>query len=212
MDLRRLRLAATIALSVALAFWMCSPSVAADEHAAAAEHGAEHYVNTNPLSFDPDLALCTLIVFVLLMAVLGKFAWKPITAALDAREKRIADDIAAALRGNEQAKDLLKQYEARLTAAQEEVRGIIEEGRKHAAQLQDEILAKARTDATAEMNRAKREVEIARDQALQQLAETSANLAVDLAGKIVHAKLNAKDHATLIDEAVHRITPSVSRN
>jgi F-type H+-transporting ATPase subunit b len=191
---------------------MIAPTYAQDDAHAHDVHLGTHGANTQPEEFKTDLAIYTFVVFVCLMVILRAFAWGPITKALDAREKSIADDIAAAHRGHEEAKSLLKQYEARLTAAQEEVRGIIEEGRKHAAQLQDEILSKARADATAEMNRAKREVEIARDQALQQLAETSANLAVDLAGKIVHAKLNAKDHATLIDEAVHRITPSVSRN
>ena len=72
------------------------------DHAAGA-HGAEahddhgaHAANTNPLSFDPDLALWTLGVFVLLLLILKKFAWGPIVAGLDKREHKIADDIAAA--------------------------------------------------------------------------------------------------------------------
>jgi F-type H+-transporting ATPase subunit b len=197
-----------------LAVLCCSVQVACAQ-AAEHDHDAQHesddpFVNTNPLSFDPDLAICTLVVFGLLLAVLRKFAWGPISKALDDREHKIESDIAAAHRQNEEARELLKQYEARLAAAQDEVRAIIEEARRDAAVTQQEILAKAQADATAEMNRAKREVETARDQALQQLAETSANLAVDLAGKIVRAKLNASDHKTLIDEAVSRFKPAIA--
>ena len=43
--------------------------------------------------FDPDLAVFSAIVFLLLLAVLGKFAWPTITAALDERERKIADNI-----------------------------------------------------------------------------------------------------------------------
>jgi F-type H+-transporting ATPase subunit b len=184
-----------------------------DAHSATHDvHLGSHGANAKPEEFKTDLAIYTFVVFIVLMVILRAFAWKPITKALDERERRIADDIAAAMRGHEDAKKLLAQYEARLAAAQDEVRAIIEEGRKQATHLHDEILAKAREDAVAEMNRAKRDVETARDQALQQLAETSANLAVELAGKIVHAKLDAKEHGALIDEAVRRIAPSVSRN
>ena len=49
----------------------------------------------SPLSFDLELAICTLLVFFLMLAVLGKFAWKPIVAALEERERNISDNIAS---------------------------------------------------------------------------------------------------------------------
>ena len=207
------------ALIAGLVFAWASPVARAQQ----AEHddGHHHHLGmpdtsdknspaASPAEFRSDLAIYSFVVFLLLMAILRKFAWGPITKALDAREQKIAGDIAAAQRQNEEARELLKQYESRLAAAQYEVLAIIEEARRDASVTQQEILTKAQADATAEMNRAKREVETARDQALQQLAETSANLAVDLAGKIVRSKLNASEHKTLIDEAVSRFKPAIA--
>ncbi|HEX4132955.1 MAG TPA: F0F1 ATP synthase subunit B [Pirellulales bacterium] len=183
---------------------------AGHSHLGMPEPGSEA---TKPSELRADLAVWSFVIFLLLVAVLSKFAWGPIAKALDAREKRIADDLAAARHSNEEARQLLAQYENRLATAGDEVRGILDEGRRAAMMLHEEMLAKARADATAEMDRAKREVETARDQALQQLAQTSANLAVELAGKIVRAKLNAADHASLIEDAVRRFTPvGESRN
>lgn len=172
------------------------------EHSGGAAGGRAAAIN--PLAFDPDLALFTLVIFLLLLAVLWKFAWGPIAAGLDKREQGIADQIAAAQASNEQAKALLAEYERKLLAAAAEVRGILDEARRDAEHTQQEILAKARSDARAERDRAIREIEIATDAALKELAERSTNLAIDLAGKIVQAHLQPADHARLIEEAMNR--------
>ncbi len=167
---------------------------------------------SDPSELRSDLAVWTAVVFLLLLVILRKFAWGPISKALDAREQRVADDLAAAAQHHQEAKNLLAQYEQKLAAAQDEVRAILDEARRNAAKSQEELMAKARADAAAEMDRAKREIGLARDQALQQLAETAANLAVDLAGKILRTKLQASDHANLVREAVKEFVPAASPN
>jgi F-type H+-transporting ATPase subunit b len=169
-------------------------------------------VNVSPIEFKSDLTFFTFLVFLLLLAILWKFAWGPISAGLEKREHRIAEHIAAAERRHEEAKELLAQYERKLAAAQDEVRAIIDEARRDAAALQQEMVAQARADAATEMNRAKREVETARDQALKQLVETSANLAVELAGRILRTELDRAKHAQLINEAVAKFPQHVSGN
>lgn len=165
------------------------------------------------LGWRNDLALWTLVVFLVLLAVLYKFAWGPISQALDARERRIAEQIEAAQRTNEEARALLAQYQERLNQAQAEVRAILDEARRDAQHTQQEILAKARQDAEAELARARREIETATAAALEELGRASADLAVDLAGKIIRAQLNAADHARLIEEALHSFPNRVpSRN
>ncbi len=195
-----------------------------DAHDAAAEHaGGDHGgghghlgaegVNTSPADWKGDLAIFTVIVFLLLFGILYKFAWGPISAGLERREHRIAEHIAAAERSHEDAKQMLAEYERKLAAAQDEVRAILDEARRDAEHAHQEILAKAKAEAAAEAARAKHDVETARDQALKQLVETSANLAVDLAGQILKAKLTPADHSKLIADAVARFHPQhVSSN
>lgn len=178
----------------------------ADGSAEVDPHHGEHeaHGSPDPMSIDPDLALWTAGVFVLLLAVLRKFAWGPIVTALDDRERNMADQLAAAEAAQANATKLLAEYEKKLASAQNEVRAMLEEARRDATHTTQEILAQARSDAEAEMSRAKREVEIAKDQALKELAETAANTAVDLAGRIIGAHLKPADHAGLIADAMAR--------
>lgn len=164
-------------------------------------------VESDPSELKSDLAIFTFVVFLLLLAILYKFAWGPISAGLEKREHRIAEHIAAAERSHEQAKSMLAEYERKLAAAQDEVRAILDEARRDAQHTQEEILAKARAEAAVESARAKHDVETARDQALKQLVETSANLAVDLAGQILKTKLGAAEHSQLIADAVAKFHP-----
>ena len=164
-------------------------------------------VSNNPSEFKTDLAIYSFVIFLLLLAILNKFAWGPISSGLEKREHRIAEHIAAAERSHQDAKAMLAEYERKLAAAQDEVRAILDEARRDAEHTHQEILAKAKAEAAAEAARARHDVETARDQALKQLVETSANLAVDLAGQILKAKLSPADHSKLISEAVAKFHP-----
>ena len=166
--------------------------------------GAAAASKPDPLSFDPDLAIFTAVVFLLLLAILGKFAWKPIIEGLEKRERHIADNIAAAERAGEEARRTMAEYQAKLASAADEVRGMLEEARRDAEHTKQEIVAEAKAAASAEHDRQMREIRTATDSALKQLAEQSATLATDLAGKIIRQKLNPQDHQKLIREAVEK--------
>jgi F-type H+-transporting ATPase subunit b len=189
---------------------LAAASRAAEEgepHArAVAEEAAEQAAGgPNPLAVDPDLAIWTLVVFVILFVVLSKFAWPQIAAALDERERGIADNIAAAAAKNEEARRLLAAHEAKLAAAASEVRELLEEARRDAEQTKNRIVAEAKQAAQEESARAIREVEFAKDTAMQELAVTSANLAIDLAGKVVHEMLSKEKQAQLVREAIGKL-------
>jgi F-type H+-transporting ATPase subunit b len=175
-----------------------------DEHL---EHIGVEGANAEADEIKGDLAIFTFVVFLLLLAILYKFAWGPISSGLEKREHRIAEHIAAAERGHAEAKAMLAEYERKLATAQDEVRAILDEARRDAQHTHEEILAKAKAEAAVEAARAKHDVETARDQALKQLVETSANLAVDLAGQILKTKLGPAEHSQLIADAVAKFHP-----
>lgn len=166
-------------------------------------HGHDEEGTLNPLdSLKRDLAFWSVIIFGGLVLIVGGFGFKPIVKALDDREKHVADNIAGAERANQEAKELLKQYQAKLSEAEGEVKAIVENGKQEAARAGDAIVAKAREAAEAERIRATKEIEAATDGALQELATKSADLAVSLAGKILKKELNPQEHAGLIQNAV----------
>jgi len=155
-----------------------------------------------PLTWQNDLALWTVVVFVVLMLVLWRFAWGPIADALARRERSIANQISEAQQANEDAKRLLAEHQKQLDAAADEVRQIVEQGRRDAEQSARRIVDAARDDAKAQQGKALAEIDQATAAALGELAEKSARLAVQLAGRIVKSELRSGDHAKLVNQAV----------
>jgi F-type H+-transporting ATPase subunit b len=149
-----------------------------------------------------DLAIWTAVIFLVLVAVLWKFAWGPICAGLEKREQGIADQISQAEDSNRKAQQLLDQYEQKLAASKDEVRRILDQARRDAEQLGREMLETTRQEARADQQRAIEQIDAATTNALEELAERSSTLAVELAGKILRAELKPEDHARLIDQAV----------
>jgi F-type H+-transporting ATPase subunit b len=192
-----------------------SPEAVAQDvdHAAEAdEHGEAHGSKPNPLALDPDLAFWTGAVFLLLFGVLSTFAWPQISAALLEREKSITNNIAEAAAKHEEAKQMLLQYEAKLASAANEVRGLLEEARRDAEHTKTQIVAEAREAAIAERDRALKDVERAADHAMKDIAETIANLAVNLAGKVVQRNLSADQHSQLVRDALSTLASNPSQN
>lgn len=192
-----------ISIRVGLGLLVClSFCMIGDVAVAADAHGAPVEVNTSPLEFKTDLAIWTGIIFLLLMTVLWKVAWGPIIDGLKKREQGIADQIAQAKERNEEAKQLLGQYDEKLAESGEEVRQMIEQARRDADKAGRELIEAARDEANAEKDRGIREIEAATADALKELAEQSATVAVGLAGKIVGAELRNKDHSKLVEQAM----------
>jgi F-type H+-transporting ATPase subunit b len=166
----------------------------------------------SPAWFQADLALWSFAVFVLLMLLLTKFAWKPIMAGLDKREQGIAEMIRATQQANDDAKNMLASYEKRLSEAADEVKGMLDEARRDAESTKQAIVAEARKAADEEQARAKREIGLAKDDALATIAERAGELAVDVAGKFLRQKLSGDDQQRLIQDSVAaiRATPSIN--
>ena len=166
----------------------------------------------SPAWFQTDLALWSFAVFGILMALLTKFAWKPIMEGLDKREQGIADTIAATQAANEDARRLLASYERRLAEAADEVRGMLDEARRDSEATRQSIVAEARKAAEDEKNRARHEIGLAKDDALAQIAEKAGELAVQVAGKFLSVKLGPDDQARLVRDSVSSITTTPSVN
>jgi F-type H+-transporting ATPase subunit b len=214
--------------AAALAFMAAAPSIrAADVHGDAG-HGAhghhEPEIGHNappgvsqkdfesPAWFQTDLAVWSFAVFLGLLALLTAFAWKPIMQGLEKREQGIADTIAATNAAHEEARRQLASYERRLAEAADEVRGMLEEARRDSEATRQTIIAEARKAADEEQARAKREISLAKDDALSQIAQKAGELAVDVAGKFLREKLGTDDQARLVRDSIAGITnrPSVN--
>ena len=160
-----------------------------------------------PSLFTGDLGniLWSLLTFVAVLVVLGKFAWGPILSALQKREDFIRDSLAQAKKDREAAQAELAKHAERLDAARAEASGIVEEGRRDAEVLHRKIEADARREAEEMLARAKREIGVATDTAVKHLYTLSADLATNVASRIIRKEIDAKEHERLIAESIEEL-------
>jgi F-type H+-transporting ATPase subunit b len=165
----------------------------------AAEHGEG---SPNVFSGDVGNALWTLVIFLLVVFVLGKYAWGPILKALQAREDFIREALEKAKRDRDEAETRLKEYEARIANARAEATAIVDEGRRDAEAVKRSIEEQTRVEAEKMLSRAKHEIQLASDTATKDLYNLSARLATDMATKILGREISAQDHTRLINESL----------
>ncbi|MGB1928219.1 MAG: F0F1 ATP synthase subunit B [Mariniblastus sp.] len=159
-----------------------------------------------PLELRVDTLIFSLLIFVGLLAVLFKFAWTPIVEGLDAREKRMVDDIEAARIAKEQAEAQLAAYQEKMAGADGEASALIAEAKSTANDAKEKIMAEAAAEAQKTRERALAEIEAAKTAAVRDLAESSVDSAVSLAGSIVGRSLDKSDHSALIEKSLKQFT------
>lgn len=182
---------AVLVLFLALALVAATPGVA---------RAAEE--NQGVLSPRFDLGIWTIVVFVLLLVVLWKFAWGPMLEGLQNREKSIQGALDDARKTQEEAQKLREQFQLEIAKANERVRDLLDEGRKDAERVTAEMMGKAKADIQSERDRLQREMKAAHDQALQDLWAQTAQLASLVSAKAIRRELTPEDHRRFVDEAL----------
>ncbi len=168
-------------------------------------HGNASAGLENPASWQFDTALYTAIVFLIVLAVLGKFAWRPIMDGLERRERAIAHTIQEADRKLAQASEHLKEYEAKLAAAAAEAKEIVERAHQSAEATAERIRSEAEEAARRQRERAVAEIGLAKEQALQELAEKVSEAVFGVAGKVLEREVKPQDHSRLVQEALAKL-------
>ena len=159
----------------------------------------------NIFSGDLGNMIWTLVIFALVLFVLGKYAWGPILDGLQSREKFIRDSLSEARADREAAEARLKEYEARLAEARAEASAIVDEGKRDAEVVRQTIEDSAKDEAGKIVARARREIDLAKEAAVQEIYGLTGELAIDIASRVIRKELDPQDHERLIDEAAQKI-------
>lgn len=181
--------------------WSLVLLLAVQTSAALAAEGGE----SNLFAGDIGNAVWTLVIFLLVIAVLGKFAWGPLLSGLQQREEFIRRSLQEAKEDREAAEARLLEYEERLSGAGAEASQIIEQGKREGENLRAGIEEKARDEADKMVDRARREIELAKRTAIKELYATSSELATEIASRIVQRELNPQDHEKLISDSIKEL-------
>lgn len=212
---QRILLALILTLGLILPVSRALAAAEAPSHEPAA--GTSHEEEKAPLL--PDFtqhqvqlqALWVVLIFIVLLIVLYPTAWKGVLAGLEAREKRIRNDIAEAEKARASAEATLREYSAQLAAAEEKVRGLISQATAEGERIAAGIRTHAQQESEEIKERANRDIEAAKNQAITQVYEQTADLATRIAEKILRRNLNADDQKDLVKSSLDQLQ-NLSKN
>lgn len=167
-------------------------------------HGDGHHEAGVP-GWKTDLALWSLVTFVLFLFVLRKAAWGPLISGLDQREAGIRAAIAEAEENQRKSQALLADYEQKLRNAEQTVAEMVAEAKRDAERTSSDIVANAQAEVEAMRERAKEDIAQAKDAAL---AEVFASVNAQVAAateRVLGRALNDEDQERLVQEALAEI-------
>lgn len=144
------------------------------------------------------LTIWTVVVFVLLVFVLGKFAWGPILASARSREERIQEALDEADRRQTEAAELLERHRAQLAEARREAQELVTEGKAAGERVRRDLEARARSEGQALLERARGEIEREKEAALDEIRKESVELALAVAARLMNEKLDTEKDRRLV--------------
>ena len=160
----------------------------------------------NPLvQPDPGLFIWTILTFLVLVALLAKFAWRPLLTALEQRQATIARALDDAQRAQQELQRLQRESTEMMNAARLEAEAIVSRSRSDAEQLREELKQKARAEAAGIVANAERQIQLETARALQQIRSEAVDLSVTIASKILQRNVSKADNEGLIQETLKQV-------
>jgi len=157
------------------------------------------------LGIDPQLIVVNIIAFLVLLWLLKKFLFRPVTEVLESRREEIRSSYEAAERDRTAAAELRQDYERRLAGieaeAREKIQAAIRDGQEH----RDHLLSEARAEAERVLRRGQEELQREYAKTLVQLREEVVNLAIESSRKLIERSLDDATHRALIAQFIESI-------
>lgn len=165
---------------------------------AAAESGT-------PYPGDLGQAVAALLIFAALLAILGRYAWKPVIAQLQRREEEIAQKLDEARKRQQQADELAAEYRGQLARIEQKMEEMLTAGRQELEKQRKDMLSAAQEEARRMLQNARDDISTATLAARRQLQAETARLAAQLAERFLAERLTPADQDRLIAQAVQQL-------
>jgi F-type H+-transporting ATPase subunit b len=160
----------------------------------------------NPLvQPDPGLYIWTIATFLVLLALLARFAWRPLLHALEQRQESIRKSLDDARAAKQELERLHGESARILAEARAEADAILTRTRADATRFRDELKQKAQAEAANVIKNAERQIELETARALQQIRAEAVELSVAIASKILQRNVSKEDNQRLIEETFRQI-------
>ena len=160
----------------------------------------------NPLvTPDPGLFIWTIITFLVFVALVTKFAWRPLLAALESREKLISRAVEDAEKAKVDLQRVQQDAAKLLADARVEGEAIVARSRAAADRLGEELRQKASAEAQGILKKAEREIQLETTRAIEQVRREAVELSVAIASKILQRNVSAEDNRALIEDSLRQL-------
>ena len=160
----------------------------------------------NPLiQVDPGLFIWTILTFLVLLGLLGKFAWKPLLAALDSRHELIKNSLDDADKAKQELERLQQDSREIISEALVEAQSIVAKSRSEAEKLKGEMRQKAKEEADSIVRSAEKQIQVETEKAIAEIRGEVVDLSLLVASRLVKKNLSKEDNQSLIEESLKQI-------
>jgi len=154
---------------------------------------------------DPGLYIWTILTFLVLVAALAKFAWRPLLDALERRQDSIRKSLDDAQKAKQELERLHVESQKILAQARTEADQILSNTRSDANRFREELKQKAQSEAAGIVKNAERQIEMETARAIQQIRTEAVEISVAIASKILERNVSKEDNERLIEETFKQI-------
>jgi len=177
----------------------------AQETPPAVDHGGG---GGGPFAINPGLIIWTLLVFVILLGLLWKFAFPSIVRSVEERERRIQKQLEDAEKANAEAQRLLEEHKKQIAAARNEAQDILAKAKTVSQKERETLLAKAREEYDGLLARARKDIDAEKEKAIQALRREAVELSIAAASRVIEANLDTDANRKLVADFLESLGKS----
>ena len=192
----------SFAISLAASLAVAAPLLAQEQ---------EVHEPVNLLSPNTGLMFWTLLIFIILLFVLAKFAFKPLTAAVEAREKKLEEMLKAAQDDRAEASRLLEEQKRAVDTARAEAQRLVAESRTTGEKMRAEMLEQTKHQQHELLERARAEIDTERKRAIADLRREAVELALAGASKVIERNLDDQTNRKLVESFLASVPAAGAR-
>ncbi|WP_411954074.1 F0F1 ATP synthase subunit B [Alkalibacillus sp. S2W] len=157
------------------------------------------------MGFNPGSMIIQFVMFIILLALITKFAWRPLMNVMQEREEHVANEIDTAEKNRQEAERLMNEAQDELQGTRQNAQKIIEDAKETAKSEQQTMIAEAKDEAQRIKDNARQEIEQEKERAVQALQEQVGTLSVQIASKVIEKELTVDEQQKLINEYLEQV-------
>lgn len=169
------------------------------------QHAEEAGAQPDVFQLSTNVSFWTLVIFLLLLGVLAKFAFPAILGYANAREQRIQQILDAAARDREEAERILEAQRRELAEARQQAQQVLAEARQAGERMRQQLLEQAKAEQRELIERARQDLAREREAAFDALRREAIDIALAAASRLVRERLGSEEDRALVRDYVNRI-------